>query len=48
LLKAGSELGCRDLLILTPAVEKEESAQWFGIKGDIRYLPMWKWLQEQP
>jgi len=47
LLKAGAELKCRDLLILTEDTQKEEAAEWFGFKWEIRYLPMWKWLQEE-
>lgn len=44
LLKASSELGCEDLLVLTDSTEAEEDASWYGKVGRIRYLPAWKWL----
>lgn len=47
LLKAGAELDCRDLLVLTENEEREEHASWFGTTGTIRYQPLWKWLIEQ-
>jgi len=24
--------------------KKEEKANWFGIKGKIKFIPLWKWL----
>lgn len=47
LLKAGSELSCEDLLILTDDEEREEEVSWFGTTGTIRFQPLWKWLNEQ-
>jgi len=47
LLKAGEELRCNDLLTITGDYEAEEEAEWFGTKGRIRYLPLWKWLLEE-
>ncbi|MFH1055549.1 MAG: ATP-binding protein [Candidatus Altiarchaeota archaeon] len=44
ILKAGKELGCKNLLIVTGDYESEEEAEWFGIRGKIRYIPLWKWL----
>lgn len=44
LLKASSELGCKDLVILTDSIEAEEDASWYGTVGRIRYVPVWKWL----
>lgn len=44
LLKAGKELKCKNLLVVTENYEKEENAEWFGIKGKIRFIPLWKWL----
>lgn len=46
LLKAGAELKCKDLLILNPDKEKTEIVEWFGLKGEIKYCPIWKWLCE--
>ncbi len=44
LLKAGKELKCDNLLIITEDYEGEEEAEWFGIKGKVKYMPLWKWL----
>ncbi len=44
LLKAGKELGCNKLTILTLREEKQETHEWFGIKGIINYEPLGKWL----
>lgn len=44
LLKAGRELKCDNLIIITDDYETEENAEWFGIKGKIKYIPLWKWL----
>jgi len=44
LLKAGKELGCNKLTILTLREEKQEMHEWFGIKGAINYKPLGKWL----
>jgi predicted AAA+ superfamily ATPase len=45
LLKASRELGCDNLIILSEQEEKTESAEWFGMKGTIRYLPLSQWLE---
>jgi hypothetical protein len=44
LLKAGKELKCKNLIIITPDEDKEEDAEWFGLKGKIKFIPLWKWL----
>jgi predicted AAA+ superfamily ATPase len=44
ILNAGKELECKNLLIITSDYEAEGEAEWFGIKGKIRYIPLWKWL----
>ena len=46
LLKASKELRCKNLLIITENRDGEESLEWFGIKGKITYIPLWKWLLE--
>lgn len=46
LLKASEALKCSDLLLLTETAEGEEDASWFGLRGRIRLLPLWKWLLE--
>jgi len=47
LLKAGKELKCKNLLVITEDYEAEEQATWYGIKGKVRYMPLWKWLKEK-
>jgi hypothetical protein len=44
LLKASAELKCKDLLVLTADYETVEEIEWFGIKGKVRFVPLWKWL----
>jgi predicted AAA+ superfamily ATPase len=44
LLKASEELKCKNLLLLTETAEHEEDASWFGVRGKIRFVPLWKWL----
>ncbi len=46
LLKASAELGCQRLLVLTEKAEHEEQVSWFGLKGKIRFVPLWKWLAD--
>lgn len=44
LIKAGSELKCNNLLIITENSEGEEKTEWFGAKATIKVIPLWKWL----
>jgi len=44
LLKASKELKCKNLIIITFDYEGEENHEWFGIKGKIKFIPLWKWL----
>jgi uncharacterized protein len=44
LLRASEELRCSNLLILTDSTEDEEEVSWYGKKGTVRYMPLWKWL----
>ncbi len=44
LLKAGAELKCKNLSIITSEKEGEEEAEWFGIRGKVKFIPLWKWL----
>ena len=44
LLKAGDELKCKNLIILTENYEAEKNEEWFGSKGKIKYIPLWKWM----
>jgi len=45
LLTAGRDLGCTNRIILSVEEEQVKAEEWFGIRGDIRYIPLWKWLQ---
>ncbi len=47
LLKASRELKCQDLLIITENYDNEKNIEWFGIKRNIKFLPLWKWLLEK-
>lgn len=46
LLKAGENLKCKNLLVITANKEGIEDVEWFGIKGKIKFIPLWKWLLE--
>ncbi len=43
LVKAGSEMKCKELLVITWDFEGEE--EFMGAK--IRFIPLWKWLMER-
>ena len=45
LLTAGRDLDCNNRIILSVEEELIKAEEWFGIRGDIRYIPLWKWLQ---
>lgn len=47
LLKAASELRCKNLIIITEDFQGREEAEWFGNKGTIAYVPLWKWLLQR-
>lgn len=44
LLKASKELKCKNLLLITENYEGEEEAEWFNLKGKVKFIPVWKWL----
>ncbi len=44
LLKAGDLLKCKNLKIITWDYEDEREIKWFGRKGRIKFVPLWKWL----
>jgi predicted AAA+ superfamily ATPase len=44
LIKAGKELGCSQLLVITEDYAGEETVSWFGARGRIVFVPLWKWL----
>jgi predicted AAA+ superfamily ATPase len=44
LLKASTELECRNLIIITNDLEVIENHTWFGNAGVIQFIPLWKWF----
>ena len=46
LLTAGRDLACENRIILSMDEEHIKTEEWFGIRGVIRYIPLWKWLKE--
>lgn len=44
LLKAGKDLGCTDLVIMTDDLEAEREEEWRGITGRVRLVPLWRFL----
>ncbi len=44
LLKASRELKCANLTVITNNYEGNESDSWFGIDGQIEFIPARKWL----
>jgi len=47
LLKAGEELKCKNLNVITYEKEGIEEVEWFGLKGKIKFIPLRKWLLEK-
>ena len=46
LLLAGRDLGCEKRIILTLDEEHTSVEEWFGIRGNIQFIPLGKWLQQ--
>jgi len=44
LLKAGKEFKCDNLIIINSEKEGSEDFEWFGMKGTVTFIPLWKWL----
>lgn len=44
LLHGARELHCRNLTVITGDYEGMESVEWYGLKENIRYVPLYKWL----
>lgn len=47
LLKAGKELRCSKLTVLTEEGGRESTVSWFGIKMKIKFVPLWEWLTRE-
>lgn len=44
LIKASKELRCNRLVVITNNHEARDQVNWFGIEGEIEYIPARKWL----
>jgi uncharacterized protein len=44
LIKAGKELQCDSLEIISEKKESQEEIEWSGKKAVVTYIPLWKWL----
>jgi hypothetical protein len=47
LVKAGAELGCTNLLVITERKEADEVVEWAGKSATVRFIPLWKWLLDK-
>jgi len=47
IIKAGKQLRCNNLLIITEDKYGEEKTEWFGDKATIKFIPLWKWLLDK-
>lgn len=48
LVKAGKEIRCRDLLVITGDYEAEEKTRAGGTMRNIKFMPLYKWLLQMP
>ena len=46
LLKASKDLSCKNLVVINKNKEEVLEKEWFGIKGKIKFVPLWKWCLE--
>ncbi len=44
LLKAADLLRCSELKVITWNYEDEKEVSWFGRRGRVRFIPLWRWL----
>lgn len=45
LLHGAKHLRCKNLTVITGDYEGVEEAEWYGIKGTVHFVPLWKHLQ---
>ena len=43
LLKASKELNCKNLIIINKNRDEGIEKEWFGIKREVKLIPLWKW-----
>lgn len=46
LLKASQDLKCNNLTVITHNEHSREKASWYGVKGEVTFIPAVKWLTE--
>jgi hypothetical protein len=46
LLKASRELNCNVLKVITNDYESTDHVSWFGIEGEVEFVPARKWLMK--
>jgi hypothetical protein len=44
LLHGSKDLHCHNLIVITGDYENSETIEWYGIKEEIKFVPLWKWL----
>ena len=44
LLKASRDLECNRLVVITNHEERLEKVSWFGLEGEVEFIPARKWL----
>jgi predicted AAA+ superfamily ATPase len=44
LLHGAKDLRCSNLTVITADYENTETVEWYGTKGSVRFIPLWKWL----
>lgn len=44
LFHAFRDLRCEHLTVITSDYDNTETFEWYGIKGNVRFIPLWKWL----
>jgi len=47
LLKASWDLKCNHLVVITNNEERLEKVSWFGLEGEVEFIPARKWLLRQ-
>jgi predicted AAA+ superfamily ATPase len=47
LLHGQKKLKCDRLMVITGDYENTETFDWYGVKGEIQFMPLWKWLSEK-
>lgn len=46
LLHGFKDLHCSNLTIITGDYDNRETVEWYGTKGEITFIPLWKWTTQ--